>query len=170
MFTENLEMLKALYDFSAVYPKTISFEESEFFLLYQTSARQRNWWQVINMKGNIGFVPSNYVMKLKVREWNLFLSDAWKRKGIQMEKVTDLGVIYSFTSHWSAPFCFDAITDVFKGSLMFSFITSLLISICLCFLHIVFLVGGTWVLTGLLGEFDWITGIVEGNRSQRDYE
>lgn len=60
-------MLKALYDFTAVYPKTISFDEGEYFILHQTSARQRNWWQVVSMKGNIGFVPSNYVMKLKVR-------------------------------------------------------------------------------------------------------
>ncbi|KAH8292702.1 hypothetical protein KR018_003227 [Drosophila ironensis] len=59
-------MLKALYDFQAVYPKTISFDEGEYFILYQTSARQRNWWQVVSMKGNIGFVPSNYVMKIKV--------------------------------------------------------------------------------------------------------
>ncbi|CAO1398742.1 unnamed protein product [Diamesa tonsa] len=59
-------MLKALYEFQAVYPKTISFEENEFFILHQTSARQRNWWQVVNERGNIGFVPSNYVQKIKV--------------------------------------------------------------------------------------------------------
>ncbi|KAM8718333.1 hypothetical protein ACLKA7_000150 [Drosophila subpalustris] len=64
--TTGIEMLKALYDFQAVYPKTISFDEGEYFILYQTSARQRNWWQVVSMKGNIGFVPSNYVMKIKV--------------------------------------------------------------------------------------------------------
>ncbi|XP_053684360.1 NCK-interacting protein with SH3 domain [Sabethes cyaneus] len=64
--SETFEMLKALYDFTAVYPKTISFDEGEYFILHQTSARQRNWWQVVSMKGNIGFVPSNYVMKLKV--------------------------------------------------------------------------------------------------------
>ncbi|XP_058821759.1 NCK-interacting protein with SH3 domain [Topomyia yanbarensis] len=64
--SESFEMLKALYDFTAVYPKTISFDEGEYFILHQTSARQRNWWQVVSMKGNIGFVPSNYVMKLKV--------------------------------------------------------------------------------------------------------
>lgn len=63
---ENYEMLKAMYDFQANYPKTISFDEGEFFILHQASARQRNWWQVISMKGNIGFVPSNYVSSLKV--------------------------------------------------------------------------------------------------------
>lgn len=59
-------MLKAMYDFQANYPKTISFDEGEFFILHQASVRQRNWWQVISMKGNIGFVPSNYVTNLKV--------------------------------------------------------------------------------------------------------
>ncbi|XP_058127441.1 NCK-interacting protein with SH3 domain [Anopheles ziemanni] len=63
---ECFEMLKALYDFTAVYPKTISFDEGEYFILHQTSARQRNWWQVVSMKGNIGFVPSNYVIRMKV--------------------------------------------------------------------------------------------------------
>lgn len=43
-----------------------SFEENEMFVLHQTSARQRNWWQVVNERGNVGFVPSNYVEKLKV--------------------------------------------------------------------------------------------------------
>lgn len=43
------------------------------FLLHQTSARQRNWWQVVNERGSIGFVPSNYVEKLKVscRPWKI---------------------------------------------------------------------------------------------------
>lgn len=61
-------MLKAKYLFQANYPKTISFDEGEFFILHQptTSVRQRNWWQVISMKGNMGFVPSNYVTNLKV--------------------------------------------------------------------------------------------------------
>lgn len=53
-FADSFEMLKALYDFQAVYPKTISFFEGEHFILHQTSVKQRNWWQVINMKGSIG--------------------------------------------------------------------------------------------------------------------
>lgn len=48
--------------------KLSSFDEGEMFILHQTSARQRNWWQVVNERGNIGFVPSNYVEKLKVSE------------------------------------------------------------------------------------------------------
>lgn len=42
------------------------FEEGELFLMHQTSARQRNWWQVVNERGNIGFIPSNYVEKIQV--------------------------------------------------------------------------------------------------------
>lgn len=59
-------MLKTLYEFQAVYPKTISFDEGEYFILHQTSTKQRNWWQVISIKGSIGFVPSNYVTKVQV--------------------------------------------------------------------------------------------------------
>lgn len=91
MSIENFEMLQALYNFDAVYAKTIrwgrwqcsvflifnifsphqrqfphSFREDEFFVLHQTSSRQRNWLQVVNEHGNIGFVPSNYVQKLTV--------------------------------------------------------------------------------------------------------
>lgn len=59
-------MLKALYDFKATFAKTLSFRENEHFLLHQTNTKQRNWWQVINEKGEIGFVPSNYVEKIRV--------------------------------------------------------------------------------------------------------
>ncbi|KAL5275941.1 NCKIPSD family protein [Megaselia abdita] len=92
---ENLEMLKALYDFQAVYPKTISFDEGEYFILYQTSARQRNWWQVISMKGNIGFVPSNYVMKLKVEpEFLLGFLDS-SIETLELSKESDVNGIMS---------------------------------------------------------------------------
>ncbi|XP_026849172.1 NCK-interacting protein with SH3 domain isoform X2 [Drosophila persimilis] len=83
----GIEMLKALYDFQAVYPKTISFDEGEYFILYQTSARQRNWWQVVSMKGNIGFVPSNYVMKIKVE--HDFLISFLNSSIESLEKCTD---------------------------------------------------------------------------------
>ncbi|XP_017034871.1 NCK-interacting protein with SH3 domain isoform X2 [Drosophila kikkawai] len=85
--TIGIEMLKALYDFQAVYPKTISFDEGEYFILYQTSARQRNWWQVVSMKGNIGFVPSNYVMKIKVE--HDFLISFLNSSIESLEKCTD---------------------------------------------------------------------------------
>lgn len=92
-------MLKAIYEFVAVYPKTIrlhalsltktrvelinplfSFDEGEMFILHQTSARQRNWWQVVNERGNIGFVPSNYVEKLKVSDIENFMNPAQSGK------------------------------------------------------------------------------------------
>lgn len=59
-------MLKALYDFEATLAKTLSFTEGEFFFLQQSNAKQRNWWHVVNKKGQVGFVPSNYVAAVKV--------------------------------------------------------------------------------------------------------
>ncbi|CAH2251159.1 jg11826 [Pararge aegeria aegeria] len=63
---DDLEMLTALYDFEATLAKTISFSEGEFFFLQQTNTKQRNWWHVVNRKGHVGFVPSNYVATVKV--------------------------------------------------------------------------------------------------------
>ncbi|CAG9114408.1 unnamed protein product [Plutella xylostella] len=63
---DELEMLKALYDFEATLSKTLSFTEGEFFFLQQTNSKQRNWWHVVNRKGQMGFVPSNYVVAVKV--------------------------------------------------------------------------------------------------------
>lgn len=59
-------MLKALYNFKATFAKTLSFREDDHFILHQTNIKQRNWWQVINDRGEIGFVPSNYVEKVNV--------------------------------------------------------------------------------------------------------
>lgn len=59
-------MLRALYDFAATFEKTLSFRENDYFILHQTSTKQRNWWQVVNDKGEMGFVPSNYVETIKV--------------------------------------------------------------------------------------------------------
>lgn len=59
-------MVKALFDFEATLAKTLSFCEGEFFFLQQTTTKQRNWWNVINRKGQLGFVPSNYVASVKV--------------------------------------------------------------------------------------------------------
>ncbi|XP_075969713.1 NCK-interacting protein with SH3 domain [Anticarsia gemmatalis] len=63
---DDSEMLKALYDFEATLTKTLSFCEGEFFFLQQSNAKQRNWWHVANRKGQVGFVPSNYVAAVKV--------------------------------------------------------------------------------------------------------
>uniref|UniRef100_A0A2A4JQU5 SH3 domain-containing protein n=1 Tax=Heliothis virescens TaxID=7102 RepID=A0A2A4JQU5_HELVI len=77
---DDHEMLKALYDFEATLPKTLSFTEGEFFFLQQSNAKQRNWWHVVNRKGQVGFVPSNYVAGVKVEpEFYLaFLNDCMK--------------------------------------------------------------------------------------------
>lgn len=64
--SDDCEMLKALYDFEATLTKTLSFCEGEFFYLQQNNTKQRNWWHVVNRKGQVGFVPSNYVASVKV--------------------------------------------------------------------------------------------------------
>ncbi|XP_011305468.1 NCK-interacting protein with SH3 domain [Fopius arisanus] len=63
---ENYEMLKALYDFKATFAKTLSFSESDHFILHQSNTKQRNWWQVVNNAGQLGYIPSNYVTTVKV--------------------------------------------------------------------------------------------------------
>lgn len=63
---EYLEMAKALYHFKATIAKTLSFRESDYFIIYQPSTKQKNWWQVINSKSQIGYVPSNYVISVHV--------------------------------------------------------------------------------------------------------
>lgn len=79
-FLDENEMLKALYDFEASLAKTLSFNEGEYFYLQQTNAKQRNWWHVVNRKGQVGFVPSNYVQSVKVEPefFLLFLNDCMK--------------------------------------------------------------------------------------------
>lgn len=64
--SELLEMAKALYQFKATIAKTLSFRDGEHFLIYQASTKQRNWWQVINNKAQVGYVPSNYVVSVQV--------------------------------------------------------------------------------------------------------
>lgn len=59
-------MLRALYDFKATYAKTLSFKTHDYFILHQTNTRHKNWWQVINEKGEVGFIPSNYVETVTV--------------------------------------------------------------------------------------------------------
>ncbi|KAJ8672586.1 hypothetical protein QAD02_003845 [Eretmocerus hayati] len=63
---ENYEMLKGLYDFNATFAKTMSFQENDYFVLYQSQTKQKNWWQVVNSDGQVGYVPSNYVTTIKV--------------------------------------------------------------------------------------------------------
>lgn len=68
-------MLQALYDFKATLAKTLSFHEKELFILYPANKKQKQWWQVVNRKGQVGFIPSNYISKIKV---NIILNIASK--------------------------------------------------------------------------------------------
>lgn len=59
-------MLHSLYDFKATYAKTLSFKTNEYFLLHQTNTKHKNWWEVINERGEMGYIPSNYVETVTV--------------------------------------------------------------------------------------------------------
>lgn len=65
-FSVNLDMLHSLYDFKATYAKTLSFKTNEYFILHQTNTKHKNWWEVINERGEMGFIPSNYVENVTV--------------------------------------------------------------------------------------------------------
>ncbi|XP_011150551.1 NCK-interacting protein with SH3 domain isoform X1 [Harpegnathos saltator] len=64
---DSYEMVKALYDFKATFAKTLSFREGEYFILLQRNIKQKNWWQVVNRGGHLGYIPSNYVTPIKVQ-------------------------------------------------------------------------------------------------------
>ncbi|KAF5304952.1 hypothetical protein FQA39_LY09426 [Lamprigera yunnana] len=67
MQLSNLDMLCSLYDFKATYAKALSFKSNEYFILHQTITKHKNWWEVINEKGEMGYVPSNYVQTITVK-------------------------------------------------------------------------------------------------------
>ncbi|XP_031850258.1 NCK-interacting protein with SH3 domain isoform X2 [Nomia melanderi] len=87
-------MLKALYDFKATFAKTLSFQEGDCFILYQTNTKQRNWWQVVNRNGLIGYIPSNYVTTIKVPSQTLieFLEDCIEN--VKAETKEQTGSLY----------------------------------------------------------------------------
>jgi len=64
---DGQEMVKALYDFKTTFAKTLSFRQGEYFILLQRDIKQKNWWQVVNKDGYLGYIPSNYVMPIKVQ-------------------------------------------------------------------------------------------------------
>lgn len=66
ILTGNLDMLHSLYDFKATYAKTLSFQNNEYFILHRNSSKKKNWWEVINEKGEMGYIPSNYVETVTV--------------------------------------------------------------------------------------------------------
>ncbi|XP_017760776.1 PREDICTED: NCK-interacting protein with SH3 domain isoform X1 [Eufriesea mexicana] len=92
MRLENYEVLKALYNFKAMFAKTLSFQEGDYFILYQTNTKQRNWWQVVNRDGQIGYIPSNYVTTVKVSSQILieFLEDCIENVKAESKKQTGL--------------------------------------------------------------------------------
>lgn len=59
-------MLRTLYEYKSTFSKALSFKAHEFFILHQANTKHKNWWQVINEKGEIGFVPNNYVETVTV--------------------------------------------------------------------------------------------------------
>ncbi|KAK9711317.1 SPIN90/Ldb17, leucine-rich domain [Popillia japonica] len=64
--TSTLDMLRSLYDFKPTYAKTLGFKENDYFILHSILTKHKNWWEVMNDKGEIGYVPSNYVEKIVV--------------------------------------------------------------------------------------------------------
>ncbi|XP_023720301.1 NCK-interacting protein with SH3 domain isoform X2 [Cryptotermes secundus] len=85
---EQFEMLKALYNFKATFAKTLSFQENDIFILHQVNTKQRNWWQVVNSVGQVGYVPSNYVtaIQVSVECWVQFLDgclEVLRGEGVQ---------------------------------------------------------------------------------------
>ncbi|XP_017887496.1 NCK-interacting protein with SH3 domain [Ceratina calcarata] len=89
---ENYEVLKALYDFKATFAKTLSFQEGDYFILYQTNTKERNWWQVVNREGHTGYIPSNYVTTVKVSAQVLikFLEDCIGNVKLETKKQTGM--------------------------------------------------------------------------------
>jgi len=73
-------MLQAMYEFRATLAKTLSFQEKEMFVLFPANKKQKQWWQVVNRKAQVGFIPSNYVSTIQVsQKWSIcnFLSRLW---------------------------------------------------------------------------------------------
>lgn len=65
LFSDN-EMLRALYDFKSDIPQTINFKKDDQFILHPSVNKQRNWWHVISITGQVGYVPNNYVHTVQV--------------------------------------------------------------------------------------------------------
>ncbi|KAL1132832.1 hypothetical protein AAG570_010784 [Ranatra chinensis] len=61
-----MEMLEALYDFKGTIPQTLSFSRDDIFIFHSGNNMEKNWWSVINIKGKMGYIPSNYVAPIKV--------------------------------------------------------------------------------------------------------
>jgi hypothetical protein len=66
------ELLRALYDFTATDPKTLSFKASDQFVNLEKHTNIRKWWRVIDKNGHIGCIPCNYVTSVEVRTFQIF--------------------------------------------------------------------------------------------------
>ncbi|KAL6254250.1 hypothetical protein P5V15_014868 [Pogonomyrmex californicus] len=88
---DGYEMVKALYDFKATFAKTLSFREGEYFILLQRNIKQKNWWQVVNRGGRLGYIPSNYVSSVKAQPQFLidFLEDCILTLETEISKDSD---------------------------------------------------------------------------------
>ncbi|XP_014469950.1 PREDICTED: NCK-interacting protein with SH3 domain isoform X2 [Dinoponera quadriceps] len=89
---DSYEMVKALYDFKATFAKTLSFRDGEYFILLQRNIKQKNWWQVVNRGGHLGYIPSNYVTPVKVQSQFMidFLEDCIITLETELSKHSDL--------------------------------------------------------------------------------
>ena len=54
---------QALYKYQSKEQGTLCFEEGEKFILLDST--DTYWWQVTDSSGRVGFVPANYIEKLK---------------------------------------------------------------------------------------------------------
>lgn len=66
IYFSETEMLRALYDFQSTIAQTICFSKGDLFVLHPSINKQRNWWHVISAKGEVGYVPNNYVQTMEV--------------------------------------------------------------------------------------------------------
>ena len=58
-------MYRAAYDFKATNENALDFKENDLFTVLD-STRDQYWWLVQNGKGQVGFVPANYLKKNEV--------------------------------------------------------------------------------------------------------
>lgn len=59
-------MLRSLYDFDGTHKGTLRFKMNDYFILQHKTPKHKNWWEVVNEKGEIGLVPMNYVEQINV--------------------------------------------------------------------------------------------------------
>ncbi|KAL7305713.1 hypothetical protein TKK_0001967 [Trichogramma kaykai] len=64
---KQYEMLESLYPFKNTHGRALNFDEGDCFLLCHPSVtKKKNWWLVVDYKGQVGYIPSNYVTIVKV--------------------------------------------------------------------------------------------------------